>query len=90
MAWICWHIWKARNPQIFNHVAVDPRMVIDKATREVIEFEEAQHSVISPHPIVNPIGKLIDGLAQEIDITSVFQGEALAFRLACVVCYSES
>lgn len=38
----------------------------------------------------NDKGKLIDGLAQEVAITSVFWGEALAIRLACVVCYSKS
>lgn len=34
----------------------------------------------------NDKGKLIDGLVQEVAITSVFWGEALAIRLACVMC----
>ncbi|KAL7250577.1 hypothetical protein ACSBR1_012577 [Camellia fascicularis] len=34
----------------------------------------------------NTQGKLIDGLACEVTITSAFQGEALAILMACVMC----
>ncbi|KAI7994505.1 hypothetical protein LOK49_LG11G00235 [Camellia lanceoleosa] len=36
--------------------------------------------------LCNDKGKLVDGLAQEVNIPSVFQGEASAIRLACVMC----
>ncbi|XP_028077852.1 uncharacterized protein LOC114279770 [Camellia sinensis] len=42
MLWLCWHIWKARNDYIFNHVPVDPTEVIFKAARDAMEFVTAQ------------------------------------------------
>ncbi|KAI8023873.1 hypothetical protein LOK49_LG03G02684 [Camellia lanceoleosa] len=126
VAWICWHIWKARNDQIFNHVPVNPKLVIDKAVREALEFEATQFLLVSSSTtrrqtgdvnrawapptqgslkvncdvMVNSVskggvvavlmrnaqGKLIDRLVREVAITSVFQGEALVLRLACVMC----
>lgn len=34
---------------------VDPKLVIDKAVREAIEFEIAHTTVIPPSPVSNPI-----------------------------------
>ncbi|KAI7982752.1 hypothetical protein LOK49_LG15G00603 [Camellia lanceoleosa] len=41
---------------------------------------------VAAAPLRNDQGKLVDGAASKVIISSVFQGEALAIRLACVLC----
>ncbi|KAI8020468.1 hypothetical protein LOK49_LG04G00465 [Camellia lanceoleosa] len=48
LLWLCWHIWKARNEFIFNHVQVDPMAIIFKAARDATEFMQAQALLASP------------------------------------------
>ncbi|KAL7161387.1 hypothetical protein ACSBR2_041945 [Camellia fascicularis] len=38
MVWVAWCIWRARNACIFNHIPVDPIVVIATAKREEAEF----------------------------------------------------
>lgn len=43
--WILWHIWKARNSLCFDHIRLDPAVVMDKAKMEAEIWRNLQTGV---------------------------------------------
>ncbi|KAL0648353.1 hypothetical protein Bca4012_046644 [Brassica carinata] len=41
--WILWHIWKARNSLCFDHIRLDPTVVMDKAKMEAEIWRNLQN-----------------------------------------------
>lgn len=41
--WILWHIWKARNSFCFEHIRLDPAVILDKATVEAEIWRKLQN-----------------------------------------------
>lgn len=44
--WILWHVWKARNGFCFDHIRLDPAVILDKALVEAEIWRELQDSTL--------------------------------------------